>query len=450
VKESLTDMNKKLSIFDTKILVVRSEIIKVLQVLQQRFKVTHIFSQQETGIDVTYERDKLFKRYCDQNLITWVESVSNGVQRGLQNRDTWNTMWENYMQESILEFKPKKKQLFNLGEIKQIGYQFLIPKLETKKNNQFQKGGTEEGLQYLNAFFESKKNSDPANIFVPHNSNYTGGRISPYLAWGNLSTREVWNVAKKVLAKSNHSEAIESFMKRLKWQAHFIQKFEMEERIQYKSINAAFEHIDKPTFENLQNAWKIGKTGVPLVDAAMRCLVKTGYVNYKMRALLASFFTHYLWQPWQDASKHLSRSFLDFEPGIHFSQIQMQSCETGVNPIKLQNPIEVGKKYDPQGLFIKKWLPELSNLPVKFVHEPFKMTAVDQYMENFKTGVDYPYPIINIQEAENNAYEKMSAIRERFQTKIENDRIMEKHDMSIIHDEYPILESLITINSNAS
>ena len=98
-----------------------------------------------------------------------------------------------------------------------------------------------------------------------------------------------------------------------------------------ESVNKGFQKLKKEISEHYQIAWETGQTGYPLVDACMRCLIETGYLNFRMRALVVSFLTHNLWQPWQAASQHLSKMFLDFEPGIHFPQLQMQAGSKSKN-----------------------------------------------------------------------------------------------------------------------
>ena len=181
-------------------------------------------------------------------------------------------------------------------------------------------------------------------------------------------------------------------------------------------------------------AWQTGQTGFPLVDACMRCLNETGYLNFRMRAMVVSFFTHNLWQPWQECTQHLSQMFLDFEPGIHFPQLQMQAGETGINMLRIYNPIKNSIEHDPNGEFIKKWIPELVNVPVQFIHEPYKMTFLDQKFNNFEVGVDYPNPIVNMEKTRKYASDFLWAMKKNPTVKAEGLRILGMHTMANIGD----------------
>ena len=234
---------------------------------------------------------------------------------------------------------------------------------------------------------------------------------------------------KKAKNKTN-AKHIGAFLSRLRWQAHFIQKFEMEHIMENASVNKGYHKLKKSISKKYQEAWKKGQTGYPLVDACMRCLQETGYLNFRMRALTVSFFTHILWQPWQDATTHLSQMFLDFEPGIHFPQLQMQAGETGINNLRIYNPVKNGIEHDEDAQFIKKWVPELKNLDTVFAHEPYLMTPLEQQMYNFSLGENYPNPIVDLKNTRKKASDILWNLKKNPEVRKESNRILLKHTLS--------------------
>ncbi len=429
IKESLRDINTQLAPFNTKVLTVPSDITSAFNQLQEFYRIDTVFSHVETGLLLTYNRDKEFKRYCRNNFIQWEESKNNGVERGLVNRNNWFENWEAYMDSQQEVFQPETNQLLNLSEIENLQNVFAVSDLETSSENRFQKGGCTMGWRYANSFFESRHEDYMFNISKPEASRSSCSRISPYIAWGNLSIRQVFQKGMSVKNASNKKH-IGAFLSRLRWQAHFIQKFEMEHTMEEASVNKGYHKLKKSISEDYQQAWFEGKTGFPLVDASMRCLIETGYVNFRMRAMLASFFTHILWQPWQSATKHLSQQFLDFEPGIHFPQLQMQAGETGINNLRIYNPTTNSLKHDPDAVFIRKWVPELANLETPFVHEPYIMTEMEQAFYNFKLGKNYPHPIVDIKENRKRASDILWNMKDDQEVRRESSRILKRHTLS--------------------
>ena len=199
--------------------------------------------------------------------------------------------------------------------------------------------------------------------------------------------------------------------------------------MEFESINKGYRKLKKNIADEYQEAWKNGETGYPLIDACMRCLKETGYLNFRMRALVVSFFTHNLWQPWQAATAHLSQMFLDFEPGIHFPQLQMQAGETGINTLRIYNPVKNSIEHDPDGTFIKKWIPELQNIPDEFIHQPYLMTAMEQKLHNFILGEDYPLPIVDIKTTRRFASDTLWSLKDDPLVKRENYRILKRHTL---------------------
>ena len=219
-----------------------------------------------------------------------------------------------------------------------------------------------------------------------------------------------------------------AFKSRLAWHCHFIQKLYDEPELEYKNLNSAYDGLRENDFnENFYKAWKAGYTGYPFIDACMRYLNKTGWINFRMRAMLVSFASYQLWLDWKKTSKHMAKVFTDYEPGIHYSQFQMQSGTTGINSIRIYNPIKQSIDQDPTGEFIKKWVPELKEVQGKLIHEPWKLTYIDQKSINLELGKDYPLPIVDNKMSTKIAKDKIWNVKKSRDAKIIADQILIKH-----------------------
>jgi len=429
IKQSIVDLNTDLKKYNTKVLCVNAEVVSAFNQIFNSYKVDTVFSHQETGLLITYNRDKEFTRYCRNNSVNWEENNNNGVLRGLLNRQDWFDKWDDYMYDPLIKTSFNADRFISIEEITQIEKCFQSANLKTPKHEYFQRGGTKTAWRYADTFFDKRHEKYMFNISKPALARESCSRLSPYIAWGNVSIRQIFQEALKHKTTANKKH-IGAFISRLRWQAHFIQKFEMEHTMENASINKGYQKLKKSISKEYQKAWEEGETGFPLIDACMRCLRETGYLNFRMRAMLVSFFTHILWQPWQASSQHLSKLFLDFEPGIHFPQLQMNAGETGINMLRIYNPIKNSKEHDDDGTFIKKWVPELAHLPTAFIHEPYLMTPLDEQFNNLELGVDYPNPIVDITIARKKASDTLWNMKKNSEVKRESERILKKHTLS--------------------
>lgn len=430
IKQSLENLQQQLASHDTKILVADCDAPLLFKKLNSFEEITSIFSYQETGMKMTYNRDKELKKWCLANHVSWEESIQNGVFRGIQNRTQWKNDWVSFINKNIDKPNMNAGSFFSSTEVDSIvEKEFRTISLQTPIDKNIQKGGTSYAVKYLNSFLEKRITGYNRYYSKSAESRLHSSRLSAYLAWGNLSTRQVCQYAAGHKTAKNNKRNLSSFLSRMRWQAHFIQKFEMEGEMEFYSINKGFHALIKEKDTALQKAWREGQTGVPIIDASIRCLNTTGFVNFRLRAMLASFFTHLLWQPWQDCTEHLAQNFLDFEPGIHFPQLNMQSGETGVNTIRIYNPIKNSKEHDSKGHFIKKWVPELVNLPLTYLHEPWKMPPMEMSFLNFQIEEDYPLPIVNLETARKKASDTLYAYKKNPNSRKESKRIVAKHTL---------------------
>ena len=394
------------------LLVRTGEATAVLAALQQEFPFTLMLSHEETGPGWSYERDKAVARWCRARRVQWTEFPQTGVVRRLRDRRGWAARWQKRMDAPCVPTPAHfhAPACFAVGAVPL--HLPTLRDLRVPAAPLTPAGGETAGQALLASFLGGRAMGYRKNLSSPLTADTGCSRLSEHLAFGTLSMRTVHQATEAAIRTTSSRElayGLRGFAGRLRWHCHFMQKLEDEPAIEWRNFARSADglragdgsELNTADVERLQ-AWREGRTGFPMVDACMRQLVATGWLNFRMRAMLVSFAAYHLWLHWREPGLFLARQFLDFEPGIHWSQLQMQSGTTGINTLRIYSPAKQALDQDPRGDFVRQWIPE------------------------FGTAA-YPEPIVDERAALAAAKEKLYGLRKTPEARREAGSIQQQH-----------------------
>ena len=406
---------------------VVGEVVEVLERLYQAAPFDALHAHEETGNDHTYARDRAVGRWCRERGVGWHESPAFGVVRRLRHRREWQGQWESRMGAPLIadpkvRFQAPPWPADTPPPAPALGLDPWDPPLR-------QRGGRAEGLRVLDSFLHDRSRTYRGGISSPLTAPSACSRLSPYLAYGCLSLKEVVQAtrhAMEVLPReaSWHRKGLQAFHSRLYWHCHFIQKLESEPALEWRNLHRGYDGLRESEWRAERfDALIAGRTGWPMVDACVEMLRQTGWLNFRMRSMLVSVAAYPLWLHWREVGLWLARQFLDYEPGIHWSQMQMQSGTTGINTTRVYNPVKQALDHDPDGHFVRHWLPALRSVPDSWLSEPWRM-PLDQRQ---RLGIDWPEPPVDLESATRRAKTRIHAHRAQPDVRAAQAAILEKH-----------------------
>ncbi|MFN9436203.1 MAG: deoxyribodipyrimidine photo-lyase/cryptochrome family protein [Planctomycetota bacterium] len=448
VSDSLKELDHGLQKLGLRLTCRVGDVVDVMADIRSRHEIVAVHSHEEVGGKWTFDRDLRVGGWLRSHGIPWLEYPQCGVMRGLRNRDGWASHWKRWMGQPQAEMPARA-----MGIESERGMVIPNPSdihVRGGGDTACQAGGESNAHTLLDSFLQSRGRGYRTAMSSPRTAESQCSRLSPYIAWGCITIKQVHQA---VRAKMNEiaevksedkeidrgfSRSLTSYQSRLSWHCHFMQKLDDEPELEFHNLNRAYDGMREDDFRSdYFDRWCQGRTGYPMIDACMRYLHHHLWINFRMRAMLMSFAAYHLWLHWREPAVYLARHFLDFEPGIHFPQVQMQSGVTGINTIRIYSPVKQAMDQDPDGAFVRRWIPELEHVPKPWIFEPWKMGNDDQVRFRCRIDRDYPSPIVDHRDAVSKAKERIYALRRSEQAMSSAQRVYEKHGSRKNRDPLP-------------
>ena len=431
IQETLDELDRDLQSIGGKLLQVVGETVDVLGRIHREQPVTRVWTHRETTQNRHFQRDKTVAAWCAANGVELLELEQNGIARGSQKPELFPPYFARCVSSNLRDpmgtdlserFAPLP---FSSCDLK------AVPAAAGTDKPLRQKGGRAEATKNLNRFFTVPYlKKYPFQISSPNTAWQGCSRISTYLAYGIISDREIFQAVDRAVTHAHSQmnsgqfgkfqENARFYLDRLSWRRQYMQTFETSPELEFQCMLPQFNGVREADFslphssgqsEKHFIAWKQGLTGFPYIDAAMRFLNQTGWINMRLRATVVSFATMNLWIPTTRVAEYLATEFLDYEPGIHHVIHQLIAGTTEFSELMVYDPVKQGIDHDLDGHFIRKWVPELADVSGPHIHDLTK-TAFSLSKQAEILGYEsYPKAIVDHRATAKKAKDRVSEVR---------------------------------------
>ena len=388
-------------------------------------KLTNFFDVEEISWNRCYEswtinRDKKIKEYFRKKM-----KVSSF--NGLLLWEPWEVLKDNgtpykvftpyYKRGCLSKPQPREPKETNLKIYDHNFIKTSLKDLKLLKNKKWEekilknwKISELEAQNTMESFFKNGVSDYTQGRNFPSKKNVS--RLSPYIHWGQISVNTLWYNAMKTLTKMN-SNNVEVFMSELGWREFAYYLLFHCPKLQTENLQNKFDRFPWNNDERLYKAWINGKTGYPIIDAGMRELWQTGYMHNRVRMIVGSFLVKNLLNDWRRGEAWFWDCLLDASVASNSASWQwVAGTGTDSTPyLRNFNPITQSQKFDPDGIYIRKFIPEIKKLPNKYIFCPWETPNDLQQELSTIVGKDYPEPIVEIKKSRELALNAFASIK---------------------------------------
>lgn len=319
--------------------------------------------------------------------------------------------WKNLREHDIALPLPAPEQVGKQSSgLKRYDADYKAPEWSGKLNEHWSVG-EEAAAERLADFLDQALADYPEGRDFP--SKEVTSRLSPHLRFGEISARQIWHAA-QARAHADHSLAkwVDKFLSELAWRDFSYHQLFHREDISQKPMQEKYAGIEWRSSTSELHAWRQGQTGIPIVDAGMRQLWETGYMHNRVRMLVASLLAKNLLIDWRLGENWFWDCLVDADVANNPASWQwVAGSGLDASPyFRIFNPVTQGTRFDPDGDYVRQWVPELKNMPDKWVHEPSAAPADVLKTAGVRLGEDYPEPIVDLKSSRQRALDTQAAL----------------------------------------
>ena len=421
VFKSLETLKKEFSDYKINLEIVKGDELEIFSKFNKKVKLSVYWNK-------IYEPDVIAKGKKIRDLFIKNEinykyfkgNILNEFQEITKNDGTpfkvFTPFWRNA--EQVYLNKPPSKNYIVKKKTKKISYfkkciepiDILPKKNWYKKFDKYWKVSENDSKKILKNLIENKIKDYGTSRDIP--SIEGTSKLSPYIKHGQIHVDSIWKKCSEIKSKGI---GYRKYINELGWREFSHSLINYFPEFLKGNFRKEFDKFPWAKNEKFLKAWKRGMTGYPIVDAGMRELYETGWMHNRIRMVVGSFLVKHLRINWTEGEKHFRNCLLDFNKANNVAQWQwVAGCGADAAPyFRIFNPILQGEKFDKEGIYVKKWVPELKNVPNKFIHKPWEMEL--KYQEAIKTiiGKDYPGPIVVHEKARAAALEAFQSLKKK-------------------------------------